>query len=208
MSFNYFFFLKFYLSKTFVQVYVTTANFIFYLQRAKKVFDPSDNHVPKKRGRPLGSLNKSTIEKQLAKMAAEENRPDSRTSTGSREQGGVCSVCHIQNKRGPNDRMVSCRECSNKGKNITYFIELFYKFLFLAHLSCLNGDDNMMLKMYPDNTWQCPHCKTCVVCFETSNAVSIFFRIIDSLLFNICLIYLPIFYLIGGSICYYFSLLR
>lgn len=37
-------------------------------------------------------------------------------------------------------------------------------------MSCLNGDNNMMLKMYPDNTWQCPHCKTCCVCFETSNA--------------------------------------
>jgi hypothetical protein len=44
--------------------------------------------------------------------------------------------------------------------------------LFLAHYSCLNGED-MMLRMYPDNTWQCPHCKTCVVCFETSDAVSI-----------------------------------
>ncbi|KAG5884304.1 hypothetical protein JTB14_006312 [Gonioctena quinquepunctata] len=120
-------------------------------KRAKKVFDPSDTHVPKKRGRPIGSLNRSTIEKQLAK-ASEESRPDSRTSSNGREQGGVCSVCHIQNKRGPNDRMVACRECSNK-----------------AHFSCLNGDD-MMLKMYPDNTWQCPHCKTCVVCYETSDA--------------------------------------
>ncbi|KAJ3643563.1 hypothetical protein Zmor_026265 [Zophobas morio] len=120
-------------------------------KRAKKVFDPSDTHVPKKRGRPAGSLNKSTIEKQLAKLS-DESRPESRTSNSGREQGGVCSVCHAQNKRGPNDRMVSCRECSNK-----------------AHYSCLNGED-MMLRMYPDNTWQCPHCKTCVVCFETSDA--------------------------------------
>ncbi|XP_044260731.1 uncharacterized protein LOC123008783 [Tribolium madens] len=120
-------------------------------KRAKKVFDPSDTHVPKKRGRPAGSLNKSTIEKQLAKLS-DESRPESRTSNSGREQGGVCSVCHLQNKRGPNDRMVACRECSNK-----------------AHYSCLNGDD-MMLRMYPDNTWQCPHCKTCVICFETSDA--------------------------------------
>ncbi|EFA10101.2 hypothetical protein TcasGA2_TC012280 [Tribolium castaneum] len=120
-------------------------------KRAKKVFDPSDTHVPKKRGRPAGSLNKSTIEKQLAKLS-DESRPESRTSNSGREQGGVCSVCHVQNKMGPNDRMVACRECSNK-----------------AHYSCLNGDD-MMLRMYPDNTWQCPHCKTCVICFETSDA--------------------------------------
>lgn len=52
-------------------------------------------------------------------------------------------------------------------------IIVLFKVLFIAaHYSCLNGDD-MMLKMYPDNTWQCPHCKTCVVCYETSNAVSV-----------------------------------
>ncbi|VEN44266.1 unnamed protein product [Callosobruchus maculatus] len=83
---------------------------------------------------------------------SDDSRPESRTSSNGREQGGVCSVCRLQNKRGPNDKMVACRECSNK-----------------AHYSCLNGDD-MMLKMHPDNTWQCPQCKTCVVCFETSDA--------------------------------------
>lgn len=122
-------------------------------KRAKKVFDPSDNHIPKKRGRPAGSLNKTTIERQQAirSRSSDESRPASRTSNGG-NQFGVCSVCHLQNKRGPNDKMVACRECSNK-----------------AHFSCLNGDD-MMLKLGPDNSWQCPHCKTCVVCFETSNA--------------------------------------
>ncbi|KAF7271421.1 L(3)mbt interactor in ovarian somatic cells isoform X2 [Rhynchophorus ferrugineus] len=120
-------------------------------KKAKKVFDPSDTHVPRKRGRPAGSLNRSTIEKNNIRKD-EDSRPDSRTSTSSREQGGVCSVCHTQNKRGPNERMVACKECSNK-----------------AHFSCLNGDD-MMLKMYPDNSWQCPHCKTCVVCDATSDA--------------------------------------
>ncbi|XP_045473865.1 uncharacterized protein LOC123680144 [Harmonia axyridis] len=119
-------------------------------KRAKKVFDPSDNNVPKKRGRPAGSLNKSTIERQLSRLS-DESRPESRTSN-SGSQFGVCSVCHLQNKKGPNEKLVSCRECSNK-----------------AHYSCLNGDD-MMLRMYPDNTWQCPHCKTCSICYETANA--------------------------------------
>uniref|UniRef100_A0A1Y1M3B8 PHD-type domain-containing protein n=1 Tax=Photinus pyralis TaxID=7054 RepID=A0A1Y1M3B8_PHOPY len=119
--------------------------------RAKKVFDPSDNNIPKKRGRPVGSLNKTTLEKQLVKLPDGDSRPESRSSLNGREQGGVCSVCH-NNKKNSNERLVSCRECSNK-----------------AHVNCLNGDD-MMLKMYPDNTWQCPHCKTCCVCFETSDA--------------------------------------
>ncbi|KAF5272217.1 hypothetical protein FQA39_LY01299 [Lamprigera yunnana] len=120
-------------------------------KRAKKVFDPSDNNIPKKRGRPIGSLNKSTIEKQLAKLSDADSRPESRSSLNGREQGGVCSVCH-NNKKNVNERLVSCRECSNK-----------------AHVNCLNGDD-MMLKMYPDNSWQCPYCKTCCVCYETSGA--------------------------------------
>lgn len=102
---------------------------ICYLQRAKKVFDPSDTHVPKKRGRPAGSLNRATIEKHITK-GSDESRPESRasnsgggsnsttittTATVKPDQSGVCSVCHLQNKKGPNDRMVACRECSNKG---------------------------------------------------------------------------------------------
>ncbi|XP_022905057.1 sterile alpha motif domain-containing protein 1 isoform X2 [Onthophagus taurus] len=119
-------------------------------KRAKKVFDPSDTHIPrKKRGRPIGSLNRSTIEKQLSKSSDNESRPESRSSTAShKDQQGTCSVC--QGKKASGDRLVACRECTNK-----------------AHASCLNGDD-MMLRMYPDNTWQCPHCKTCVICYETS----------------------------------------
>lgn len=73
--------------------------------------------MPKKRGRPIGSLNRSTIEKQIAKMN-EDNQKDSRPSSVGRDHGGVCSVCHVQNKRGPNDRMIGCRECSNKGKYV------------------------------------------------------------------------------------------
>ena len=141
------------------------------------MFDPSDNNIPKKRGRPIGSLNRSTIEKQLAKFSDNDSRPESRSSgIIIKEQGGVCSVCHLQNKKGPNDRMVACRECSNKGRYTLNKLISNWKTSFsniLAHFSCLNGDD-MMLRMYPDNTWQCPHCKTCVYCYETSDAVSEF----------------------------------
>lgn len=79
------------------------------------MFDPSDNNLPKKRGRPVGSLNKSTIEKQLAKLSDNDSRPESRSSSSGRDLGGVCSVCHVQSKKGP-ERMVACRECSNKGE--------------------------------------------------------------------------------------------
>lgn len=78
------------------------------------MFDPSDTHVPRKRGRPAGST-KANAEKHAYLKRDEDYRPDSRTSTSSRDHGGVCSVCHTQSRRGLNDRMVACRECSNKG---------------------------------------------------------------------------------------------
>lgn len=142
---------------------------------AKKVFDPSDNNVPskRKRGRPVGSLNKSTIKKRLMGAGHQtkqdkEGTPvsEGQPSDGSADEleseepiphetaGGVCSVCHIQKPRGSNDRLVECRDCNNK-----------------AHLSCLQSGSGI-LKPRPDNTWQCPHCKTCVICCETNDAVS------------------------------------
>ncbi|CAB3243011.1 unnamed protein product [Arctia plantaginis] len=140
---------------------------------AKKVFDPSDNNVPskRKRGRPVGSLNKSTIKKRL--MIAGHHKSDAEGTPLSESQlsldgsgdeleqdepishetsGGVCSVCLVQKPRGSNDRLVECRDCNNK-----------------AHLSCLQSGSGI-LKPRPDNTWQCPHCKTCVVCCETNDA--------------------------------------
>lgn len=141
---------------------------------AKKVFDPSDNNVPskRKRGRPVGSLNKSTLKKRLylENSRSRDNQSLTRSeSQGSNDgsgdeiepenivhetSGGVCSVCLIQKPRGSNDRLVECRDCNNK-----------------AHLSCLQNGSGI-LKLHPDNTWQCPHCKTCVVCCETNDAVS------------------------------------
>ncbi|XP_059059698.1 histone-lysine N-methyltransferase 2C-like isoform X1 [Achroia grisella] len=140
---------------------------------AKKVFDPSDNNVPskRKRGRPVGSLNKSTIKKRLL-GAGNQQKPDKEGTPLSESQlsvdgsadeleqdepmphetSGVCSVCHIQKPRGSNDRLVECRDCNNK-----------------AHLSCLQSGSGI-LKPRPDNTWQCPHCKTCLVCCETNDA--------------------------------------
>lgn len=143
---------------------------------AKKVFDPSDNNVPskRKRGRPVGSLNKSTIKKRLISAGLQKSDADGTPLSESQlsldgsgdeldqeepltheTSGGVCSVCLVQKPRGSNDRLVECRDCNNK-----------------AHLSCLQSGSGI-LKPRPDNTWQCPHCKTCVVCCETNDAVSI-----------------------------------
>ncbi|XP_022120279.2 histone-lysine N-methyltransferase 2A [Pieris rapae] len=140
---------------------------------AKKVFDPSDNNVPskRKRGRPVGSLNKSTIKKRMmiaGKVDKEgtplsESQPSIDGSGDERDRdethltetdtsGGVCSVCLVEKSQGNSDLLVECRDCNNK-----------------AHLSCLQSGSGI-LKPRPDNTWQCPHCKTCAVCCETNDA--------------------------------------
>ncbi|XP_050669022.1 uncharacterized protein LOC126968208 isoform X1 [Leptidea sinapis] len=139
---------------------------------AKKVFDPSDNNVPskRKRGRPIGSLNKSTLKKRLLvaeRRGENEGTPvsesqqsldgsgdelDQDDSTSQDTTGGVCSVCLVQKPRNSNDRLLVCRDCNNK-----------------AHLSCLQSGAGI-LKPRPDNTWQCHNCKTCVVCCETNDA--------------------------------------
>lgn len=95
------------------------------------MFDPSDNSLrQKKRGRPAGSLNKTTLERKRLSSDSEprsrsrlqsdnsDSRPQSRSSLNGVDHGGVCSVCHNQNKKGLTDKMISCRECSNKGKTI------------------------------------------------------------------------------------------
>lgn len=153
---------------------------------AKKVFDPSDNNLPskRKRGRPVGSLNKSTIKKQIGGKTDKDGNLISEGEEGvsadeieqeepipHETSGGVCSVCLVQKSRRSNDRLVECRDCNNK-----------------AHLTCLQSGSGI-LKPRPDNTWQCPHCKTCVVCCETNDAVSlstifiIFYRMLLNIFF-------------------------
>lgn len=128
---------------------------------AKKVFDPSDIIIPskRKRGRPAGSLNKSTL-KKLTDTPRSQSQPrseglnsnDASSDEAEPGTGGVCSVCLVLKAKGSNDRMVECVECNTK-----------------AHLSCIqNGPP--ILKLNSNNTWHCPHCKTCVVCIETNDA--------------------------------------
>ncbi|CAB3243360.1 unnamed protein product [Arctia plantaginis] len=88
---------------------------------AKKVFDPSDNNVPskRKRGRPVGSLNKKTIEKGLLKAG--------------------------HHKSGAEGAPPSESQVALDGSNKT--------------MQSSSG----ILKSRPDNTWQGPHRKACVV---------------------------------------------
>lgn len=111
-------------------------------KRAKKVFDPSENNVPskRKRGRPVGSLNKTTLKKQnssstnlsknlrtysqKSKSESVESSNEDETNdsqlfimeTNNKITGGVCSVCRqYRSPKDNSEKLVGCRDCSNKG---------------------------------------------------------------------------------------------
>ncbi|GLH08220.1 Supporter of activation of yellow protein [Gryllus bimaculatus] len=99
-------------------------------KRAKKVFDPSDNNIPtRKRGRPLGSTNKS---KDVASVAAKVE-----------PLGPVCSICHhqVNGRRGLYEKFLTCANCTNK-----------------AHPSCLDVGDKLMPFWQCMQCKICPHC--------------------------------------------------
>nr|CAD7398527.1 unnamed protein product [Timema cristinae] len=63
---------------------------------------------------------------------------------------GVCYICHQRsNRRGNYEKLISCRDCTHR-----------------AHRSCaVFTNDSTHLSQ-----WQCLSCKTCSVCFDTSES--------------------------------------
>lgn len=99
-------------------------------KRAKKVFDPSDNNVPtRKRGRPLGSTNKS---KEVPPVAV---KVDSLVA--------VCSICNnpVNSRRGLFEKFLTCATCGYK-----------------AHSSCLGIGDKFFPYWQCMQCKVCPHC--------------------------------------------------
>ncbi|KAF7995161.1 hypothetical protein HCN44_004633 [Aphidius gifuensis] len=109
-------------------------------KRARKVFDPSDNNVVKrKRGRQSTSIIKPTIQ---APQEPIELSPKINNKDGPNRQ---CSIC---TKDKP-ESLVACRDCTLR-----------------AHPSCIYSPEELLLKT--GYSWQCARCKTCVVCSETT----------------------------------------
>lgn len=130
---------------------------------AKKVFDPSDNNLPKrKRGRPVGSLNKTSMigkksPSRPASVASNTNKIESHANVIT------CSICHQIKK--PYEPIISCRDCGVKN-----------------HLACFQNNPERIenelnnVYTYPRSdwsTWHCSQCKSCVICFELADSVSI-----------------------------------
>lgn len=77
-------------------------------QRAKKVFDPSDNNlVKRKRGRQPGSQNKSTI--------SQESQDSSKTTI----KDGPCRQCSLCAKE-KQENLVACRDCTVRGLSLIH----------------------------------------------------------------------------------------
>lgn len=109
-------------------------------KRAKKVFDPSDNNlVRRKRGRQPNSQTKTAIvpqESQEAVKPAPKDGPQ-----------WHCSLCAKQKQ----ERLVACRDCTVR-----------------AHPSCIYSPEELIHKL--GSSWQCERCKSCTICCETSDA--------------------------------------
>ncbi|XP_015116588.1 uncharacterized protein LOC107040840 [Diachasma alloeum] len=108
-------------------------------KRAKKVFDPSDTNIPKrKRGRqPLAS--KTAVQ---ASHEYQESPPKTTTKEGPNRQ---CSLC----AKDKSESLVACRDCTVR-----------------AHPRCIWSPEDLIHKV--GASWQCERCKTCSVCCETS----------------------------------------
>ncbi|XP_048512812.1 uncharacterized protein LOC105687175 isoform X2 [Athalia rosae] len=110
-------------------------------KRAKKVFDPSDNNlVRRKRGRQAATQNKP------APVISQDSQEPVKPST---KDGPIwyCSLC----ARHKQERLVACRDCTVR-----------------AHPSCIYSPEELIHKL--DSSWQCGRCKSCTVCSETSDA--------------------------------------
>ncbi|XP_011312881.1 uncharacterized protein DDB_G0284459 [Fopius arisanus] len=108
-------------------------------KRAKKVFDPSDTDVPKrKRGRqPLAS--KTTFQ------ASHEYHDINLKATTKEGPNRQCSLC----AKDKSESLVACRDCTVR-----------------AHPGCIWSPEDLIHKA--GSSWQCERCKTCSICCETS----------------------------------------
>ncbi|XP_003426986.1 histone-lysine N-methyltransferase 2D [Nasonia vitripennis] len=113
-------------------------------KRAKKVFDPSDNMVVKrKRGRQPNAL-KALLQ---AQQEAQDAMKAAALKESPKDPNRHCSLC----SKDKQEALTACRDCTVR-----------------AHPSCIYTPEEIMNKTH--TSWQCERCKTCVVCYETSEA--------------------------------------
>lgn len=87
-------------------------------QRAKKVFDPSDNNlVKRKRGRQPGSHNKSSMSQES------QEAPKPAVKDGPCRQ---CSLCAKEKQ----ETLVACRDCTVRGIRLTMETRVFSIFYY------------------------------------------------------------------------------
>ncbi|CAD6237058.1 GSCOCG00002118001-RA-CDS [Cotesia congregata] len=111
-------------------------------KRAKKVFDPSDNNVVKrKRGRYATAATKASLQ-----VTTQDSQDSTSSKPSVKETGRKCSLCY----KDKAESLIPCRDCTVR-----------------AHPSCIYSPDDLLLKT--GSSWQCERCKSCTVCCETSD---------------------------------------
>lgn len=131
--------------------------------RAKKVFDPSDNHIPKRRNKSVKSVKKKRNQDVKAKnqITSDSSSNDAVTPPfipspqncivrpeNDLHKPNCCSICL---KAVPEKRLVYCKVCEIK-----------------AHLQCLIIDEPMWKFDFDLLPWVCIKCRTnhCCKCYK------------------------------------------
>ncbi|XP_014211660.1 uncharacterized protein LOC106641676 [Copidosoma floridanum] len=112
-------------------------------KRARKVFDPSDNLiVKKKRGRYSNAVRAAmaSAQQQELQEAAKVTIVKENTK-GSHRQCNECS-------KETDEALMACRDCTVR-----------------VHPSCVYTPEEKALKAR--TSWQCDNCKSCATCYET-----------------------------------------
>lgn len=146
------------------------------MQRAKKVFDPSDVEVvPRKRGRPVGTGKKNrelrnslatTPERSKSPYLSASSPPPNHNQSLSELK--PCVLCNYYTviMRGVTYKMLVCSECNKNGVSTKVSLSSRSVFLFRSlavHAKCL-GFDQDVLPRVPESEWRCPDCRPCSVC--------------------------------------------
>ncbi|CAD7090593.1 unnamed protein product [Hermetia illucens] len=122
------------------------------LKKAKIVFDPSNNNLPKRSTRAL-SMCSEPPRQRVNNFTEMSKKPEKRSTSPPNLDANVIFCCMICGKVEPKKgkKLIACKDCNYK-----------------VHSSCLKISylNHALLEEH----WRCDNCRMCVVCYETAEA--------------------------------------
>lgn len=124
------------------------------IKKAKVVFDPSDNNLPKHLRGSAGFAQNNQHQQQSDNASdnssdrkIKEEKPRSNLNTGNAIDETCCYICGRRELKKNRNKLISCKDCEHK-----------------AHISCLQLDfeDHGKLR----ENYRCDVCQICSSCYE------------------------------------------